>query len=154
MLAAFVFSMLGNVTDAMGLGDKADYVFNCSNSTFFVVRNENQLSGQKTLELKGTLQTPQVGYAYRFQFLTVENAQAYAILSVGQPVNAGGGFGRGLPAITQMQVDQKFNVPDKTGLLRIRVEGLSPQPTEFTCDLTDTSPQPQEEPDDRFKNSR
>ena len=118
------------------LGDKAEAFFNCSDPAFFVVRTENQMTGDKHLELKGTLTAPQRGYSYRFQFITVQEPQAYAILSVGQQLSTDKRFGRSQPAIQQLEVVEKFNVPQAVTLLRFRVEGLSAQPTEFICDIT------------------
>ncbi len=136
MIMALVFTGFLGLADALGLGDTADAVYYCTDSAFFVVRNETPLTGDTHLELKGTLTAPQQGYSTRFQFVTVEGAQAYAVLSAGQQVGHGISFGRGLPAIQHLQVDQKFNVPQGVTTLRVRVEGLSPQPTEFMCDIT------------------
>lgn len=136
MFTALALSSFFGLTDYLGLGDKAEAFFNCSDPAFFVIRDESQLTGEKHLELKGTLTTPQPGYSYHFQFVGVDATKAYAIISVGQQLSKDRRFGRSVPAVQQLQVMQKFNVPGDVTLLRFRVEGLSPQPAEFTCDIT------------------
>jgi hypothetical protein len=136
MLPLLTLASFFGLADTLGLGDNADAVFHCTDPAFFVVRNENPLTGDTHLELKGTLNAPQQGYSTRFQFVTVEGNQAYAILSAGQKIGQDKRFGRGLPEIQPLQVDQKFNVPQGVTTLRVRVEGLSAQPTEFMCDIT------------------
>ncbi len=140
MLTALTFASFFGLAEYLGVGTQADAYFNCSDPAFFVVRNENQITGDKHLQLKGTINAPQQGYSYRFQFVTVEPPQAYAILSLGQGLNQAQSqqqpYGRGLPSIQQIQVDQKFTVPQDVVLLRVRVEGLTPMPTEFGCDIT------------------
>ncbi|MBY0428037.1 MAG: hypothetical protein K2Q32_02340, partial [Alphaproteobacteria bacterium] len=133
---ALTLASFFGLTEYLGLGDKAEAFFNCSDPAFFVVRDENQLTGDKHLELKGTINTPQPGFSYRFQFIGVDATQAYAVLSVGQQLSHNKRFGRGLPKMEQLQVLQKFTVPENVTMLRFRVEGLTPQPTEFMCDIT------------------
>lgn len=135
MIAALTFASFFGLAEYLGIGEQADAYFNCSDPAFFVVRNETQITGDKHLELKGTLNAPQLGYSYRFQFVTVEPPFAYAIISAGQQLSQQR-FGRGIPAMQQIQIDQKFNVPQAVTALRVRVEGLTPQPYEFTCDIT------------------
>lgn len=140
MFTAFAFTAMFGLLEHMGLGDEATASYSCTDPAFFVLRNEAQITDKTYLQLKGTISTPQQGYSYRFQFVTVDGPQAYAILSLGQTLGnaaaANKSYGRGLPSIQQVQVDQKFNVPATVGLLRIRVEGLTPMPSEFTCDIT------------------
>ncbi len=138
MFTALTLASFFGLTEFFGVGDKAEAFFNCSDPAFFVVRDENQLTGEKHLELKGTLTTPQPGYSYHFQFVGVDDTKAYAILSVGQQLSKSRRFGRSVPAVQQLQVIQKFNVPADVTMLRFRVEGLSVQPTEFICDITQT----------------
>lgn len=138
MLAALTLSSFFGLTEYLGLGDKAEYYYACSDPAFFVVRNENQLTGDKHLELKGTINTPQQGYSYKWQFVSVEAPYAYADILVGQPLSADKRFGRGLPAIQQLQVDQKFTLPQQVTVFRFRITGLGPQPQQVQCDLTQT----------------
>jgi hypothetical protein len=138
MLAAMTFASFFGLTEYLGLGDKAEAYFNCTDPAFFVTRDENQLTGDKHLTLKGTINTPQQGYSYRFQFVNADGLYADGVISVGQPVSRDKRFGRGLPSIQQVQVEQKFNVPQSVRMLRIRVEGLTPMPTSFACDITQT----------------
>lgn len=155
--------------NAVGLGDEANYFYACTDPGFFVIRNHSQVSGEDTLILKGTLTTPQAGYGYGLQMVSVSVAEAFAVLSVGQPVNAnsnpangvyGGVYGRGLPVMSSLQVEQPLNLPEKVGLLHVRVIGLTPQPTEFTCDITNATTEEQNNPppvnhqDDRFNPQR
>lgn len=141
MFTALMLTSFFGLAETFGLGDKAEAFFNCSDPAFFVVRDENQITGTKHLELKGTINTPQPGFGYRFQFVGVEAPQAYAVLSVGQQLSSDKRFGRGLPKMSQLQVVQKFQVPENVTLLRFRVEGLTPMPTEFTCDISQPQPQ-------------
>lgn len=136
MLATLsLLSFLG-VAEFFGLGDEAKDVFYCTDSAFFVVREENAAAknygGDSWFTLQGTAQTPQRGYAYRFQFLSPD----YAVISAGQPVAAAGGYGRGLPALGTLQVKEKFRLPDDTAILRLRLEGLTPQPRTIICNLS------------------
>lgn len=136
MFTALTFASFFGLVETLGLGDKAEAFFNCSDPSFFVVRDENQLTGEKHLELKGTINAPQPGFNYRFEFVGVEAPQAYAIISVGQQLSSDRRFGRSTPKVEQLQVVQKFRVPENVTMLRFRVEGLTPQPTEFYCDIT------------------
>lgn len=138
MLATLALSSFFGLTEYLGLGDKAEYYFGCSDPGFFVVRNENQLTGDKHLELKGTIPTPQQGYSYKWQFVSVEAPYAYADILVGQPLSGDRRFGRGLPSIQQLQVDQKFTIPQEVSIFRFRIVGLGPAPTHIQCDLTQT----------------
>lgn len=127
-------SLLGflGLADFFDFGDKAKDFFYCSDSAFFVIREERATDGEQWYRLQGTAQTPQRGFAYQFQFVSVAPPHAYAVISAGQPVTGG----RGLPALGTLQVDQKFRLPEKVGLLHLRLEGLAQNPREITCDLT------------------
>ncbi|NDE90694.1 MAG: hypothetical protein EB059_06100 [Alphaproteobacteria bacterium] len=136
MLPALAFSLLST----FGLEDTPQAVYPCTTPAFSVTRNEKQLSGQHYLELKGVLAVPQPGYHYGFQFVTQQAPQAYAILSVGQAVQGNKPYGRGLPSVQQLPVNEKFNLPDAVTQLHVRIEGLTKQPVEFTCTITLAAP--------------
>lgn len=131
-MLAFTFASFLGLADFLGLGNSAKDFYLCSDPGFFVVKDENGLTGQKALVLKGVLKTPQRGFAYTFQFLGVNGPQAYAAISAGQPVSAG----RGLPAMGEIQIEQRFVLPEAVGLLHVRVNGVTAQPFEITCDIT------------------
>lgn len=124
------------MAEFFGFGENTDYYYLCSTPSFFVTDDENGRTGERYYTLRGVLATPQPGFMATFQFLSPGPPEASALLNVGQPVNPA--FGRGLPSITQLKIEQSFQLPERTGLLRIRVAGLSAQPYEFTCDLTKT----------------
>lgn len=132
--------------DAVGLGPEAKNFNTCTDSAFFIVHDEVPVTGKKSVTLKGTLSTPQPGFHYAFQITSVDVAQASAILSLGQPLRGDGSFGRGMPAVTQLQIEQKIKLPETVGLLHIQVNGLTPMPTSFTCDLT-LMPPKEEQPE-------
>lgn len=139
MLALALLSTFG-IVEFLGLGEKTDYYYICSHPSFFVTDDENQRTGDRYYTLKGVVATPQPGFAARFQFLNPGPPQAMAVLSLGQPVNPDG-FGRGLPSVAQVQIEESFHLPERTGLLTVQVEGLTAMPTQFSCDLTKTSMQ-------------
>jgi|ERR1043166_1572559 hypothetical protein len=141
MLALALASFLG-ISDFLGMGEKTEYFYYCSDPAFFVTRDAAAWSGDQSLVLKGTLNTPQPGYAYTMQFLGVDGPQARVVIQTGQPASNGNPNGApnghgGLPAVTKLQVQEKLNfITDAVGLLHVRIEGLTAEPWEFTCDLT------------------
>jgi hypothetical protein len=143
MLSLALLSFFG-ITEFLGWDEKTLAQTPCSNPSFFVMRVENGRTGDQAYVLKGTLQTPQPGFTYQFAFLNAQAPQVYAVLSAGQPVqmnnNGTQKFGRGLPAVTPLQVEQSFTLPQGVGLLRVRVDGLSAQPFEFGCDIGSLTP--------------
>lgn len=126
------------VAEFFGLGEVADDFYTCTHPSFFVTDNENRRTGMRFLTLKGVLSTPQQGFMARFQFLHPGPPEAQAVIAAGQPASPNG-FGRGLPSIGQLQINESFQLPEGTGLLHVQVEGLSAAPFQFTCDLTKTA---------------
>lgn len=135
MLALTLATFLG-ISDFLGMGEKTEYFYYCSDPAFFVTRETAAWSEDQTLVLKGTLNTPQPGYAYHMQFLGTEGPQARVVIQTGQPIDPKG-YGRGLPSVTKLQVREPLtHLTDAVGLLHVRIEGLTQEPWEFTCDLT------------------
>jgi hypothetical protein len=114
-----------------GMGEQTIESYICSDRNFVASRQEEEAKGDLGWRLRGTLKTQGNGFQSRFNFLGAQGNEAHMTLQVGQPM-------RMTPAqgwVGQVQVNQKFNIPEQVNLLRIRVEGLTQQPYEILCSL-------------------
>jgi hypothetical protein len=140
MLTLALASFLG-IADFIGLGDKVKSYHACSHSEFNLATRAPAFGGKEYLALIGKVKTPQPGYVYSFSFVNILASEEVGLLKFSQAVSPNGmTHGRNVPAVSDLTVNQKLEVRRDIRRIRVKVEGLTATPYEFTCELPTEPP--------------
>lgn len=114
---------------AVALGNAMPETFLCSDPSFSLQREGSEAT------LKGSVNTPQLGYGGQFSIAAASGGQMQAELALAQPAPKDGSFGRGLTAIGTFTLNEKFSMAPDISSLRLTIKGVSKEPMVVTCSL-------------------
>jgi hypothetical protein len=116
------------LASALVMGEGFSQSFTCDDPAFSLMRDGSAAT------LKGSVIAPQKGFSASFKGGEASGTALEAQLVVSQAKKEGS-FGRGLPALETLTINESFILPETVSTLHLSVEGLSPKPRLITCQL-------------------